>query len=195
MQVDCLPQSLDVGAAGPIEEVELPHLLEILLELGQVRMAPWPRRGGLPLERLHQLAVARGELPVVGVAGLLEQANDVRAAHVLDLIDAEQDRLAPLALDLLTKPLELLVIVRSVRKEVHRALQGDGAQGPKAAPHADAQAGRGGRKAYYAQEELGIHSFTYETTVSLPCQAVNDPWAALAFGERAATRWKPRRRR
>src|ERR1700730_50771 len=101
----------------------------------------------------------------------MEQSNDVRAAHVLDLVYAEQDRLAPLALDLLPKPLELLVIVGCVREKVDRSLQRDGAQGPKPAPDAHAQAGRVRRQADYQQEELGIHCCPHVTTVSSDCQA------------------------
>src|SRR5258705_68772 len=71
-----------------IEKVEFPKFLEVLGELGQVPVDPRTRGGGLPLEGLDQLPVARRKLPVLWVAGLMEQANDVRPAHVLDLIHA-----------------------------------------------------------------------------------------------------------
>lgn len=57
-----------------------------------VSFDPRTRRGRLPPEGLDNLPVTRCELPVLRVAGFVEQANDVRAAHVLDLVDAEQDR-------------------------------------------------------------------------------------------------------
>src|SRR5258705_10001023 len=170
--VNCLPQSLDFGASRRVEEVELPKLLEVLCELGQVPVDPRTRRGGLPLEGLDHLPVARRKLPVLRVAGLMEQANDVGAAHVLDLVDTEQDRLAAFALDLLAKPLELLVIVRRVREQVDRSLQRDGAQRPEPAPHAHAQTGRVRRQTYYEQEELGIHCCPHVTTVAFACQAL-----------------------
>src|ERR1700682_2615234 len=89
--VNCLPQSLDFGASWRVEEVELPKLLEVLGELGQVPVDPRTRGGGLPLEGLDHLPVAGRELPILRIAGLMEQANDVRTAHVLNLVDTEQD--------------------------------------------------------------------------------------------------------
>ena len=154
---DGLLETLDLGAAGGVEEVDVANALVVLGEPGQLPVDARARGGGLPLESLEHLAVARGELPVVRVARLVEQANDVRPAHVLDLLDADQGRLAPLALDLLGKPLEVLVTVRRVRQQVGRALERDGAQRAQPAPHAHAQARRGRRQTYYQQEELGIH--------------------------------------
>src|SRR5258705_1685257 len=69
--VNCLPQSLDFGASRRVEEVELPKLLEVLRELGQVPVDTRTRRGRLPLEGLNQLPVARRELSVFRVAGFM----------------------------------------------------------------------------------------------------------------------------
>jgi hypothetical protein len=46
----------------------------------------------------------------------MKQLNDLARAHVLDLVDAEERRLAPRPLDLLSQPLEELVVIRSVGK-------------------------------------------------------------------------------
>ena len=53
---------------------------------------------------------------LLGVAGLMEQLNDLVRAHVLDLLDAEDRRLAPRPLNLLGQPLEVLVVVWGVGK-------------------------------------------------------------------------------
>jgi hypothetical protein len=65
---------------------------------------------------LEELAVAPSKSAIVRISGLVKQLNDLRRAHVLDLLDSEERRLAPRPLDFLGEPLEELVVVRSVGK-------------------------------------------------------------------------------
>src|SRR4029453_3650521 len=104
-----LLEASDLGAAGGAEEVDV---ADTLVVLGQPRQLVVDGGAGwrpLPVEALQHLAVADGELPVVPVTRVVEQPADIVRGEVLDLLDADQGGLAPLALDLLGQPLEALV--------------------------------------------------------------------------------------
>jgi len=79
------------------------------------------------------------------VAHLLEQADELRLLHVLDAVDPEQGRVAAVTLDFLGEPLELLVAVARVGKQIGPALQGNGPERAEPAPRAHAQARRARR--------------------------------------------------
>ena len=146
--LDRFPRSLRLPAPGRREEVDLGDPARLAREpaqlLGEARPAA-----------LQKLPVPLGEGGVVLVARLLEQAHHLRLRHVLDAIHAEQCRLAPVTLDLLGEPLELLVPVGRVGEEVGRAPERHCAQPPEPPPGAHAQAGRPRGKAQQ-QEEPGV---------------------------------------
>ena len=97
----------DLGAHGRIEEVDVPEALVIL---GQTRLLLDHALGRrLLVEALQHLAVPERELLVVAVARLVERPEHVGLAQVLDLLNADQGRVAALALHLLREPLEVLV--------------------------------------------------------------------------------------
>src|SRR5207237_9829637 len=127
------------------------------LELTGPCLYPRLRRRRLTVARLKQFAVALSKSAILGIADLVEQLNDLLRAHVLDLLDAEECRLAPRPLNLLGQPLEVLVVVWAVGKEVDGTLERDGTDRPEPAPHPHAQARRIRRQADYEQDELGVH--------------------------------------
>ena len=170
--VDGLPQPFDFGALWRLEKIEPVELLVVPLELGELRLDPRIARRRLAIEGLEELSVAPSKMAVLRIAGLVEQSNDFARAHVFDLLDAEERRLAPRPLNLLGQPLEVLVVVRSVGKEVDRPLEGDGTDRAQPAPHPHAQARRIRGQAHYEQNELGIHCVA---TVKLLFHTVKGP--------------------
>jgi hypothetical protein len=87
----------------------------------------------------------------------VKQLDHLARAHVLDLLDAEEGCLAPCPLDLLGQPLEELVVVGRVGKQVDRPLERDGADRAEPAPHAYAQARGIRRQANYEEKKLAVH--------------------------------------
>ena len=154
---DGLLETPDLRAAGGVEEVDVADTLMVLGQARQLVPHAGTGGGGLALEALEQLAVARGELPVLPVARLVEEPQHVVRRHVLDLLDPNEGGVSALPLDLLGEPLEVLVPLRHVRQQVGRPLQRHRAEGPQAAPHAHAQARRGGREPDQQEEERVVH--------------------------------------
>jgi hypothetical protein len=103
------------------------------------------------------VAAGPSKPPIVGIAGFVKQLDHLARAHVLDLLDAEEDRLTPCPLNLLGQPLEELVVVGSVGKQVDRPLERDGADRAEPTPHAYPQARRIRREADYEEKKLGVH--------------------------------------
>jgi hypothetical protein len=96
---DGLLQPAHLGADGRVEEVEIADPLMLLGEPRQLRLDAGAPRGRLAaLEALQDLAIAHGELLVVPVAGLVEELPDLGRRDVLDLVDADERRVAALAL-------------------------------------------------------------------------------------------------
>src|SRR5262249_40468402 len=155
--IDRLPQPLDLGALRRLKEIELVELLVFPLELGELRLDARAARRRLSVQHLEELSVAPSEPAIFGIAGFVEQLHDLVRVHVLDLLDAEERGLAPLPLDLLRQPLEMLVVVRRIGQQVDGPLESDGADRAEAPPHTDPQARRIRRQADYEEEEPRTH--------------------------------------
>ncbi len=140
-----------------VEEVDVGQAVELARQPRQLfRRARPPARAELP--------VAVGEDRIVGVACLVKETDHLRLLHVLDAVDLEKGRLAPVLLNLLRQPLELLVSVRRERQKVGAALERDGAERPQPAPSADAEARGARRQAQQEKDPWLKHVFrTYNT--------------------------------
>src|SRR6266540_1443425 len=106
-----------------------------------------PRRAALARQPARDLAVPFDELPVLLVARLVEEPDDVGPRHVLDLIDLEERGLTTVLLDFLAQPLELLDVLGRERQQVDGLLERDGAERSKLPPRPHPQARRMWRKA------------------------------------------------
>jgi hypothetical protein len=149
-----LLETSDLGAAGGGEEVDGTNSSMVLRKAGERVVHPRPRGLRFPVEAVEHLAVAHGELPVIAVAGLVEEARDGGRAHVLDLLDADERRVPPTPLDLLREPLEVLVPLRRVGEQICGTLEGDGAERAESSPHAHAQARRRRRQPDQQEEQV-----------------------------------------
>src|SRR5262245_36611904 len=129
---DGLLETSDLGAAGSGEEVDVADSLIVPRETDELLVGLRAHR--LPVETWQHPPVARGELPVVTVARLVEQPEHVAGTHVLDLLHPNQCRLAALSLDLLRQPLKVLVALGSVRQQIGRAFQRHRPEGSKPPP-------------------------------------------------------------
>src|SRR5262249_23292917 len=92
---------------------------------------------------------------IVEIARLVEQAEYVVLADVLDLLDANQRRFSTLALDLLGEPLKVLVPLRRIGQQVGGAFERDGTERPQSTPHAHAKARGGGRQPHQQEKKRG----------------------------------------
>jgi hypothetical protein len=123
---DDLLETPHLRASWGTEEIDVTDALVVLGKPGQLFMDARALRCRLLLEALEDLAIARGKLPIVEIARLVEQAEYVVLADVLDLLDADQRRFSALALDLLGEPLKVLVPLRRIRQQVGGALERHG---------------------------------------------------------------------
>ena len=149
---DGLLETPDLGAARGVEEIDAADPLIVFRQPGELVVHAGARRRRLPVEALQQPAVSHREVPVVLVARLVEEPQDVGRTQVLDLVDAHERRLASVSLDLLREPLEVLVAVRCVGEQVGGALEGDGPERAEPSPHPNAQARRRRRQSDQQQE-------------------------------------------
>src|SRR5262249_5091870 len=102
----------DLGAPGGVEEVDV---REPLVILGAAEELVRGRGDHCFLVRvLGDLAVAKGGLAEVAIARLVKEPQHTPRAHILDLLDPDQRRVAAVPLALLGEPLEILVAVRGV---------------------------------------------------------------------------------
>ena len=150
-------QTAHLGAGWGVQEIDVTDPLVLLGQPGDLLLGPGVADVRLAIEALQDLAIPRGQLAVVVVPRLVEQALDLLRAHVLDLLDADERGVAALALDLLREPLEVLVPLRRVGQKVCGALQRHGAQRPQPPPDAHAQARRRRRHTHQEQEQWLIH--------------------------------------
>jgi len=150
---DDLLETPHLRASGGTEEIDVADALVILAEPRQLVLDPRAVRRRLLLEFLQDLAVARSELPIVQIAGLVEQAKHIILTDVLDLLDPDQRRLSALALDLLGEPLKILVPLRRIGQEVGGAFERHRTERSQSTPDAHAETRRVRRKPDQQEEK------------------------------------------